>query len=58
MSENIDKAKRLASVNFHTDPDYRNNPFKKDSREYHVYLNEINSLETKESMQIAQYGVC
>ncbi len=56
MSE-INKAKKLASVNFYTDPDYRQNPFKKDSREYHVYLNEINTLETKESMQIAQCGI-
>jgi hypothetical protein len=47
----MNEVKQKALIAFNTNPDYRQNPYPKDSREYHVYLNEINHLETKELEQ-------
>lgn len=57
MNEIVNNPKQEAKHRFYIDPDYRQNPYKKDSRDYHAYLNEINNLELVENAQIADYGV-
>lgn len=52
----VKQAEAKARLNFAMNPDYRQNPYPKDSREYHVYLNEINHLETKEQLEQSRWG--